>query len=762
MKCSIEVATGGSFYECSEQLIVETTSVLEVYSLSTEFAPVPLNGSYECSLLAEPTPGPENVARPCGMSKMLGTFDYGWKFLLPALPIGVPMYILKRYHIGSPRNWMPAFIIIPNVLFYMALGAEGLLDGLTPVESIVGCGKVSETCVHGNYNWFFPPNQQHDFMVPYTKWDSQMIRWDAIISAMPVLMLMAVIVSIDVLLKLAGTEKQLQVSLNMNREMLVSASGTFINAGFFGAPGYAQTKFSVINFAIVRDASNRVPAICCALFNAAMYFSGFPLINYLPRFFLSGLLIFAGAGFLVENLIDARGTLSRSEFGAVWAIVITNVFYGLLPAVIVGVILSSLIFAFKYSQTPVFKHIVTGRDYQSKVIRAHNIDWKLQQLGNQILIMRLQGFIFFGTASKLQDRVQELFALRDEWTADVEQNAPGVTEAHAVCYLILDFASVTDLDSTGIFAFVKIFRLCKERGITLLFTAMLPDIKNKLLDKFQVVPASNYIQELDDAFEYCEERILEWAAGVRSRWYKAECIQQIHQRRMLDKALHASALTNLFPRGSLSITQMMKYCERASLPPKAVLIREGELRRELIIMQAGRIKCFTSRNTDNLLNKHAHTVTVGSFLNEEGLFMGVASAVTAVVEEEATIITLSGDSYEKMQVEDPSIALGIQAAVIKSLAISRDRLQREMRAVYEHVQHQEDSDTAETKKSSGKDSDMLKQANELLHGFHVERLDSSLVQTISDDSNARSVDAATVENPLDEHQAIGEVGGDLI
>jgi MFS superfamily sulfate permease-like transporter/CRP-like cAMP-binding protein len=762
MKCSIEVATGGSFYECSEHRIAETTSVLEVYSLSTEFAPVALNGSYECSLLAELTPEPEYVKRPCGMSKMLGTWDYGWKFLLPALPIGVPMYILKRYHIGSPRNWMPAFIIIPNVLFYIVLGAEGLLDGLTPVESIVGCGKVSETCIHGNYNWFFPPNRQHDFTVPYTKWDSQMIRWDAIISAIPVLMLMSVIVSIDVLLKLAGTEKQLQVSLNMNREMLVSASGTFINAGFFGAPGYAQTKFSVINFAIVRDASNRVPAICCALFNAVMYFSGFPLINYLPRFFLSGLLIFAGAGFIVENLIDAKGTLSRSEFGAVWAIVITNVFYGLLPAVIVGIILSSLIFAFKYSQTPVFKHIVTGRDYQSKVIRAHNVDWKLQQLGNQILIMRLQGFIFFGTASKLQDRVQELFALRDQWTADVEQNAPSVTEAHAVRYLILDFASVTDLDSTGIFAFVKVLRLCKERDITLLFTEMLPDIKTKLLEKFQVVPASNYIQHLDDAFEYCEELILEWAAGVRSRWYKAECIQLIHQKRMLDKALHASALTNLFPRGSISITQMMRYCERTSLKPKTVLIREGELRQDMFIMQAGRIKCFTSHDTDNLLHKHAHTVTVGSFLNEEGLFMGIASEVTAVVEEEATLIMLSGDSYDRMQVEDPSIALGIQAAVIRSLAISRDRLQREMRAIYGHVQQQEESDAAETAKQAEENSDMLKKANELIHGFHVERLDASPMKASSDDYSARSVDAATVENPLDKSQSKDDLGGDLI
>jgi MFS superfamily sulfate permease-like transporter/CRP-like cAMP-binding protein len=724
MKCSIEVATGGSFYECSELFPEsENSAVLEVFNLSSGIAPVSVNGSYECSLMVEAAPVPDTLSGKCGFSKMLLTWDYGWKFLWPALPIGVPMYILKRYHIGSPRNWMPAFIIVPNVIFYMFLGAEGLLDGLTPVESMVGCGKVSPSCPHGNYNWFFPSSSSHDFREPYAKWDNQKIRWDAVMSTMPVLILMTIIVSIDVLLKLAGTEKQLQVSLNMNREMLVSGAGTLLNTAFFGAPGYAQTKFSVINFAIVRDASNRVPAVCCALFNAAMYFSGFPLINYLPRFFLSGLLIFAGAGFVVENLYDARETLSPLEFGAVWIIVTTNAFYGLLPAVVVGIILSSLIFAVKYSQTPVLKHIVTGRDYQSKVIRTHHLDWKLQQLGNQILIMRLQGFIFFGTASKLQDRVQELFDLRDQWTADVGvKNPPEVNEAHAVRYLILDFESVSDLDSTGVFAFTKLIRLCKERDIMLLFTEMLPGIKTKLIEKYQVVPESIYMPNLDDAFEYCEELMLEWAAGVRSLWYRAECIERIHRGRMFAKALHASALADLFPRGTVSITQMLKYCQRATLPAKSVLMREGERRREMFIMQAGRIKCFASNGRENLLDRHVSTITSGSFLNEEGLFMGIISEVTAVVEEEATVITLDADNFATMQIDDPDIAIAVQSAVIRSVATSRDRLQREMRAVLGREERQEESDRAEAQRAA-EESDMLQKANEILHGFHVERLE---------------------------------------
>ena len=58
-------------------------------------------------------------------------------------------------------------------------------------------------------------------------------------------------------------------------------------------------------------------------------------------------------------------------------------------AVIVGIILSSLIFAVKYSRIHVIKcsrihvikYTVTRRYYQSNVIRNFHVDWKLQQLG---------------------------------------------------------------------------------------------------------------------------------------------------------------------------------------------------------------------------------------------------------------------------------------------------------------------------------------------------------------------------------------------
>ena len=54
-----------------------------------------------------------------------------------------------------------------------------------------------------------------------------------------------------------------------------------------------------------------------------MWLSGFMLINYLPRFLLGGLLLYAACPFLVDNLITTYWHMSKKEFLVIWFIVLT-------------------------------------------------------------------------------------------------------------------------------------------------------------------------------------------------------------------------------------------------------------------------------------------------------------------------------------------------------------------------------------------------------------------------------------------------------
>jgi SulP family sulfate permease len=102
---------------------------------------------------------------------------------------------------------------------------------------------------------------------------------------------------------------------------------------------------ALLNYGIIHNNTDRFPALICSLFNGALFFSGFPLLNYLPRFLLGGLLIFAGLPFISVNLIDSYHHMTKKEFIATWMIVILTALFGLLVGVVAGVGMAALIFA---------------------------------------------------------------------------------------------------------------------------------------------------------------------------------------------------------------------------------------------------------------------------------------------------------------------------------------------------------------------------------------------------------------------------------
>ena len=60
-----------------------------------------------------------------GDIKFAGSF---FMLLLPALPVGIPLYLLKRYHIGNPMLILPFYLLAPTVVFFIAWAATGTHD----------------------------------------------------------------------------------------------------------------------------------------------------------------------------------------------------------------------------------------------------------------------------------------------------------------------------------------------------------------------------------------------------------------------------------------------------------------------------------------------------------------------------------------------------------------------------------------------------------------------------------------------------------
>ena len=83
---------------------------------------------------------------------------------------------------------------------------------------------------------------------------------------------------------------------------------------------------------------------------------------------------------------------------------------------------------------------MSGNRYQSTVVRPRLYEKLLCQKGDWLYILKLHGFIFFGTADQLLTQLQR--RLNDPKQLNLR-------------YVVFDFQQVTGLDSSAVLSFIK-------------------------------------------------------------------------------------------------------------------------------------------------------------------------------------------------------------------------------------------------------------------------------------------------------------------
>ncbi|MFT5446588.1 MAG: SulP family sulfate permease [Gammaproteobacteria bacterium] len=99
-------------------------------------------------------------------------------------------------------------------------------------------------------------------------------------------------------------------------------------------------------------------------------------------------------------------------------------------------------------------HELSGVDQRSNADRPSADELALRTLGSNIRVLKLQGYIFFGTANRLLGRVR----------AFVDQCEDG-NDIH----MVLDFRRVTGMDSSAELSFQKLCQLAGRREFQLVF-----------------------------------------------------------------------------------------------------------------------------------------------------------------------------------------------------------------------------------------------------------------------------------------------------
>ena len=135
------------------------------------------------------------------------TWQSHWMFLVPAFIMGVLLYTLKRYHIGTPTVYFPLLTLLPTAAFYAIIfGSGSTLDDARQA------------------GWLFPAAEQNSFWSQlegaYGGLAAGRVEWSALPAAIPSWLVGLLIVNLDNMLKLASTEASLAIDFDYSHEMV--------------------------------------------------------------------------------------------------------------------------------------------------------------------------------------------------------------------------------------------------------------------------------------------------------------------------------------------------------------------------------------------------------------------------------------------------------------------------------------------------------------------------------------------------------------
>ncbi|GAA5908062.1 Vsb1p [Sporobolomyces salmoneus] len=273
-----------------------------------------------------------------------------------------------------------------------------------------------------------------------------------------------------------------------------------IASGLVGSvPNYLCYVNSVLFYKV--GGSTRTASSLLALSSFGVLVAGPGVIAYLPICVVAALIFILAIDLVKEAVWDTHGRVSQFEYLTIWTIVIVMTVWDFVIGLAAGLVLACVSFVVMSSQRRAIRSILTGSVARSTVRRHPKQTAFLKEVGKQIRVIKLQGFLFFGTISSCEATIRKILEAAS-WTKD------------PIRFLVLDFSMASGVDFSAAEAFVRMHRLLDERGVQLVFCGCPVDssvaVALRSVDLWSDGPEEKVVvlENLNDALEHCENAFL--------------------------------------------------------------------------------------------------------------------------------------------------------------------------------------------------------------------------------------------------------------
>jgi SulP family sulfate permease len=247
----------------------------------------------------------------------------------------------------------------------------------------------------------------------------------------------------------------------------------------------------------------------------------------------------------------------------------------------------------------------------------------LIEKGAQIHILRLQGYIFFGSIQRVLQSVRERMSMKD---------------AQPLKYLVLDFKRVNRLDSSAVFGVTRLKQLTEASGIAMTWTNLSDEVHKQMQnggllenqdDTFSVQPA------LDYGLEWCEDRLL--AKELKEN--KVDFVDNI-----------LSYMSGSFP----GLKRVKQYVAEETIQAGEYLIKQGDASNDLFFIELGLVS--VEFEASNGKKERLRSVQSGVTVGEVAFYLGDLRSASVKAECTSTVYRLTTKILNQIQREDPALA----------------------------------------------------------------------------------------------------------
>jgi len=382
-----------------------------------------------------------------------------------------------------------------------------------------------------------------------------------------------------------------------------------------------------------------------------------PVIAVLPRVVIAGLLVVISIQLLdpwttriLRRLValDLEHWRSMAVDLLVVVVVATvAIAANLVAAVGIGVGIAVLSFLARMSKS-IVRRAYHGNAVRSRRTREPHLMDVLQVHGGKILVLELEGAIFFGTAEDLADRVEA--ALRD-----------------GVAFIVLDLKRVSEIDSTGARILVQIRERVAKAGRHLLVSHL--DADQRLADFLGAMGVTAALTrqrifgDTDRALEWAEDHLVASELG--------------HPDTRDEQPLeHLDAVAGLT---AADYAVLRDALVRRSYQRGETVVREGDTGRELFIIARGTASVTLRLAGKDRANRLA-TFSSGTVFGEVALLDAQPRSATVEADEELVCYVLTGEAFDRLAREHQPIAIKLLENLGRELS---RRLRRANQTIYE-------------------------------------------------------------------------------